>query len=77
MKNTNYSILALAALGQKILKINPETGSAEILINTPGKSPDGIVVDNVYGHIYATNMGDLPAEKHFITIMVSLNNVSS
>lgn len=57
MKNTNYSILALAALGQKILKINPETGSAEILINTPGKSPDGIVVDNVRGHIYATNMG--------------------
>ncbi|WP_412850740.1 hypothetical protein ACL0VS_00990 [Chryseobacterium sp. PMSZPI] len=57
MKNTNYSILALAAIGQKILTINPETGSAEVLINTPGKSPDGIVVDNARGHIYATNMG--------------------
>ncbi|AZA84021.1 3-hydroxyacyl-CoA dehydrogenase [Chryseobacterium lactis] len=57
MKNTNYSILALAAMGQKILTINPETGSSELLIKTPGKSPDGIVVDNVRGHIYVTNMG--------------------
>ncbi|PWN71887.1 3-hydroxyacyl-CoA dehydrogenase [Chryseobacterium phosphatilyticum] len=57
MENINYSILALAAFGQKILTIDPETGSAKVLINTPGKSPDGIVVDNEHGHIYATNMG--------------------
>lgn len=57
MKDTNYSILVLAAIGQKILKIDPETGSVKVFLNTPGKSPDGIVVDNVHKYIYVTNMG--------------------
>ncbi|MDR2236859.1 MAG: hypothetical protein LBE92_12110 [Chryseobacterium sp.] len=65
MKNVNYSIVALAALGQKILVINPEDGSSKVLVETPGKAPDGIVVDNTNGYIYATNMGTLTGGETF------------
>jgi len=57
MKNNNYSILALAALAQKILTINPNTGIAKVLMSMPGKTPDGIVIDNLNRQIYVTNMG--------------------
>lgn len=57
MENTNYSIIVLAAMAQKILKINPKNGSAEELVKTTGKSPDGLAIDNVKGYIYVTNMG--------------------